>query len=131
MMKGKLYGEGLAGDFEEDDMSTALVRELLSDTNLGESADAVWASLAAEQGRVLSFDPTSGYRSEPVDTLVRKEQSAEDTPAITNRSSRLRDDRATDRNRALSPPSTHHVTCAGPYGARPHTSNPDSCRCSS
>jgi len=58
LMEGKMSGEGLDGFEEDDDMVTSMVRELLEQGKVGESADAVWANLARERDRIQSFEQT-------------------------------------------------------------------------
>ncbi len=55
MLEGKMSGEGLDGYEEDDDMMTSLVRELLDEGRVGESADAVWKSLERERGAHVSM----------------------------------------------------------------------------
>ena len=49
MMEGKFSGEGLDGFEEDDDMMTSMVRELLEEGGVGESADAIWQNLERER----------------------------------------------------------------------------------
>jgi len=58
-VEGKFTGEGLqdAGDEDAADILTALARELVSEARIGETADAVWASLARERARVTPDSP--------------------------------------------------------------------------
>jgi hypothetical protein len=58
-VEGKFTGEGLqdAGDEDAADILTALARELVSEARIGETADAVWASLARERARVAPDSP--------------------------------------------------------------------------
>jgi hypothetical protein len=63
-MEGKFSGEGLDGFEEDDDMVTSMVRELLEEGKVGESADAVWANLARERDRIQSFEQTPLMASE-------------------------------------------------------------------
>jgi hypothetical protein len=58
MMEGKFSGEGLDGFEEDDDMVTSMVRELLEEGKVGESADAVWANLAHERAQMFAQAPT-------------------------------------------------------------------------
>jgi len=53
-VEGKFTGEGLqdAGDEDASDILTALARELVSEGRIGETADAVWASLARERAKM-------------------------------------------------------------------------------
>ena len=52
-MEGKFSGEGLHSFDEDDDMLTAMARELVTEQGIGESADAVWRQLQTEQSRFL------------------------------------------------------------------------------
>jgi hypothetical protein len=47
-MEGKFAGEGLQTIDEDDDMLSAMARELVERNGIGESADAVWKALNAE-----------------------------------------------------------------------------------
>jgi len=53
-VEGKFTGEGLqdAGDEDAADILTVLARELVSEGRIGETADAVWASLARERAKM-------------------------------------------------------------------------------
>ncbi|WP_433972685.1 hypothetical protein [Tunturiibacter lichenicola] len=68
MMEGKFSGEGLDGFEEDDDMMSSMVRELLEEGGVGESADAIWASLPAQRARMFSFDDSTAHRIEANDT---------------------------------------------------------------
>ena len=52
-MEGKFYREGLQSLDEDDDMLTAMARELVTEKRFGQSADEVWRQIQAEQVRVL------------------------------------------------------------------------------
>lgn len=52
-MEGKFAGEGLQTIDEDDDMLSAMARELVERNGIGESADAVWKSLNAEHQKLL------------------------------------------------------------------------------
>jgi hypothetical protein len=64
MMEGKMSGEGLEDMDDGDDMVTAMVRELLEEGGVGESADDLWKSLERERqvftdaARAASHVPT-------------------------------------------------------------------------
>jgi superfamily II DNA or RNA helicase len=47
-MEGKFAGEGLQNIDEDDDMLSAMARELVERNGIGESADCVWKTLSAE-----------------------------------------------------------------------------------
>lgn len=63
-MEGKVSGEGLDRYEEDDDLITSLIRELLDEGRMGESADTVWASLASERVRLLGFGDS---RASPIE----------------------------------------------------------------
>jgi len=52
-MEGKFAGEGLQSIDEDDDMLSAMARELVERNGIGESADAVWKALNAEHRRLF------------------------------------------------------------------------------
>jgi superfamily II DNA or RNA helicase len=57
-MEGKFAGEGLQSIDEDDDMLSAMARELVERNGIGESADAVWRALNAEHQKL--FPASSG-----------------------------------------------------------------------
>ena len=57
-MEGKFAGEGLQNIDEDDDMLSAVARELVERNGIGESADAVWKALNTEHQKL--FPTTSG-----------------------------------------------------------------------
>jgi len=52
-MEGKFAGEGLQSIDEDDDMLSAMARELVERNGIGESADAVWKALNAEHQKLF------------------------------------------------------------------------------
>jgi hypothetical protein len=52
-MEGKFAGEGLQSIDEDDDMLSAMARELVQRNGIGESADAVWKALHAEHQKLF------------------------------------------------------------------------------
>ena len=52
-MEGKFAGEGLQTIDEDDDMLSAMARELVERNGIGETADAVWKALNAEHQRLF------------------------------------------------------------------------------
>jgi hypothetical protein len=52
-MDGKFAGEGLQTIDEDDDMLSAMARELVERNGIGETADAVWKALNAEQRKMF------------------------------------------------------------------------------
>ena len=79
MMEGKFSGEGLDGFEEDDDMVTSMVRELLEEGKVGESADAVWANLAHERAQM--------FAQSTVQVVADEEQPAEDNDVLDEPSS--------------------------------------------
>ena len=62
-MEGKFAGEGLQSIDEDDDMLSAMARELLERNGIGQSADAVWRALNAENQKLF---PTASVPVEEV-----------------------------------------------------------------
>jgi hypothetical protein len=52
-LEGKFAGEGLQALDEDEDMLTAMARELVEKNRIGESADAVWKTLNGEHRRIF------------------------------------------------------------------------------
>src|SRR5882762_323914 len=52
-MEGKFAGEGLQSIDEDDDMLSAMARELVQRNGIGESADAVWKALHTEHQKLF------------------------------------------------------------------------------
>jgi superfamily II DNA or RNA helicase len=74
-MEGKFAGEGLQSINEDDDMLSAMARELVERNGIGESADAVWKALNAEHQKLF---PTA---SEPVDEVASPDLSGSVIPS--------------------------------------------------
>ena len=53
MMEGKFSGEGLQSLDTDEDLMSAMARELVEKAGIGESADAIWRDLDRERERVL------------------------------------------------------------------------------
>jgi hypothetical protein len=58
-MEGKFAGEGLQNIDEDDDMLSAMARELVERNGIGESADAVWKTLNTEHQKLFPTGPQS------------------------------------------------------------------------
>ena len=56
-MEGKFAGEGLQSIDEDDDMLSAMARELVERNGIGETADAVWKALNAEHQKLFPTSP--------------------------------------------------------------------------
>jgi hypothetical protein len=54
---GKFAGEGLQTIDEDDDMLSAMARELVERNGIGETADAVWKALNAEHQKLFPASP--------------------------------------------------------------------------
>ena len=52
-MEGKFAGEGLQSMDEDDDMLSAMARELVEKNGIGDTADAVWRSLNDEHQKLF------------------------------------------------------------------------------
>jgi hypothetical protein len=52
-MEGKFSAAGLNAFEEDDDMLTAMARELVTQQGIGESADAVWRDMQVQQRSIL------------------------------------------------------------------------------
>jgi hypothetical protein len=52
-MEGKFAGEGLQNIDEDDDMLSAMARELVERNGIGETADSVWKALSAEHNKLF------------------------------------------------------------------------------
>jgi superfamily II DNA or RNA helicase len=52
-MEGKFAGEGLQSIDEDDDMLSAMARELVERNGIGESADSVWKALSTEHKKLF------------------------------------------------------------------------------
>jgi hypothetical protein len=60
-MEGKFSREGLQALDEDDDMLTAMARELVTEDGVGESAAALWRQIQAENSNLpMSATITSG-----------------------------------------------------------------------
>src|SRR5207244_10078200 len=57
-MEGKFAGEGLQNIDEDDDMLSAMARELVERNGIGETADAIWKAL--NTGHQKLFPTTTG-----------------------------------------------------------------------
>jgi hypothetical protein len=56
MMEGKFSGEGLQSLDADEDLMSAMARELVEKAGVGESADAVWQQLDEERSRQMEQD---------------------------------------------------------------------------
>jgi len=58
-MEGKFSTEGLQALEEDDDILTAMARELVTQRGVGESADDIWRQLQTERDRVCGLGHTT------------------------------------------------------------------------
>jgi hypothetical protein len=58
-MEGKFAGEGLQSIDEDDDMLSAMARELVERNGIGDTADSVWRALSTEHQKLF---PTNSHR---------------------------------------------------------------------
>ena len=65
-MEGKFAGEGLQSIDEDDDMLSAMARELVERNGIGETADAVWKALNAEHQKLF---PTAAHPNDDVSSF--------------------------------------------------------------
>ena len=73
-MEGKFSREGLQSLEEDDDMLTAMARELVTENGVGESAAAIWRQIQAEHSNMLT---PACIKPEPAPVV-------EDTPPTTS-----------------------------------------------
>jgi hypothetical protein len=66
-MEGKFSNEGLQGIEDDDDVLTAMARELVTQRGVGESASAVWKAVQEQHARLLpaSSVPEETLQEEP------------------------------------------------------------------
>jgi hypothetical protein len=57
MMEGKFSGEGLLSLDADDDLMSAMARELVEKAGVGESADSIWRNLEKERGQLVPQPP--------------------------------------------------------------------------
>ncbi len=71
MMEGKFSGEGLQALDTDEDLMSAMARELVEKAGVGESADAVWRELDSEREKVQPRTPEmeSELEQEPAPVL--------------------------------------------------------------
>jgi hypothetical protein len=92
-MEGKFAGEGLQNIDEDDDMLSAMARELVERNGIGESADAVWKALNAENqklfptvsgsnGNIPSSAPSGTLIESPFDAAALVESALDNTSIV-------------------------------------------------
>ncbi len=73
-MEGKLQNEGLLSMEEDDDLLTAMARELVTRQGVGERAAEVWRSLQAQRGDAVQ---THDRVAPPAETTADQEPDAD------------------------------------------------------
>jgi hypothetical protein len=67
MMEGKFSGEGLMALDADEDLMSAMARELVEKAGVGESADSIWRNLEKERGQLVPQPPpTTQQESGPL-----------------------------------------------------------------
>jgi hypothetical protein len=81
MMEGKFSGEGLQSLDVDEDLMSAMARELVENDGVGESADQIWRQLDRERSKYISAAPTAEDRSQNIepasDSVVQAELAVE------------------------------------------------------
>jgi len=65
-MEGKFAGEGLQSIDEDDDMLSAMARELVERNGIGDTADSVWRALSTEHQKLF---PTKSHREDEASAI--------------------------------------------------------------
>jgi hypothetical protein len=65
-MEGKFAGEGLQSIDEDDDMLSAMARELVKRNGIGDTADSVWRALSTEHQKLF---PTTSRREDETSSI--------------------------------------------------------------
>ena len=80
-MEGKFAGEGLQSIDEDDDMLSAMARELVERNGIGETADAIWRAINTEhQNRFLA----SGHSSDGAGSVEAPDAPVDTQPEAPN-----------------------------------------------
>jgi hypothetical protein len=82
MMEGKFSGEGLQALDTDEDLMSAMARELVEKAGVGESADAVWRDLGHEREKVLPRPAAVELESEGEPDLI-PDLSIGDLPVVS------------------------------------------------
>jgi superfamily II DNA or RNA helicase len=80
-MEGKFAGEGLQNIDEDDDMLSAMARELVERNGIGENADSVWKALSAEHQKLFPTTARSIDDESSIDAPARL-LTVPDNPAV-------------------------------------------------
>jgi hypothetical protein len=87
MMEGKFSGEGIHSLESDDDMMSAMARELVERGRVSESADAVWADLKRERAQHMPSTPRVSQtelvaEDDPLLPLLSQVPVAPSSPAL-------------------------------------------------
>jgi hypothetical protein len=66
-MEGKFAGEGLQSIDEDDDMLSAMARELVERNGIGDTADSVWRALSTEHQKLFPTNSHSDDGALPIE----------------------------------------------------------------
>ena len=109
-LEGKFCREGLQSLEEDDDMLTAMARELVTERGIGDSANEVWRQIQAEHGMAPTA-PTRTVKDEPpsdtppvlpaVQIPVSANAPRFGTRAVSERPARRRESTPTDAQFSL------------------------------
>jgi len=66
-MEGKFAGEGLQSIDEDDDMLSAMARELVERNGIGDTADSVWRALSTEHQKLFPTNSHSDDDASPME----------------------------------------------------------------
>lgn len=88
-MEGKFASHGLQALEDDDDMLTAMARELVTRKGVGERADAVWKTLQAERGTAALPPSVIEAEAEPLIATL-EEMPSLTTPLIARATSGAR-----------------------------------------
>ena len=80
MMEGKFSGEGIHSLESDEDMMSAMARELVERGRVGESADAVWADLKRERAQHMVSQTEREEEGDPSLPLLSQEPIAASLP---------------------------------------------------
>ena len=66
-VEGKFAGEGLQNIDEDDDMLSAMARELVERNGIGDTADSVWRALSTEHQKLFPTNSRSDDDALPIE----------------------------------------------------------------
>jgi hypothetical protein len=81
-MEGKFAGEGLQSIDEDDDMLSAMARELVERNGIGETADAVWRALNTEHQKLFPTNSRSENETSSIEVPGILLETQSDAPSL-------------------------------------------------